>query len=353
MPNAHCIKPSIFLHFLSHLSLSLSLPQGRHNSDYTARRMLQWYVTAIYHATLCVFLPIINMMRNPIIDDEGRGYGLYHGGVLVYTNVVVVITLKLALHINSWTWIHHAVLWLCLLSWPAFLPLYAAIAPTFFGLYTMKGEFVDSITWAMFWIMLIGTTCACLGRDFLWRYMSYRVCPLLPPALLEKAVMDREREPGWKYVCTLRPISIFKVVQLLDAELRRPSSRLPVELIPGARRPYGRDFEDEHKRKKAESEEMSEEEDFDDLVRAGGTSTKKATTGAGSATATGTTPAPRLTSGSVAEPYLGGTQASTHTRESGAPSSVVEFRSPPKNRRSRTSQIEDERQSNARSNTVT
>eukprot|EP01059_Diplonema_ambulator_P019700 TRINITY_DN33336_c0_g1_i1.p1 TRINITY_DN33336_c0_g1~~TRINITY_DN33336_c0_g1_i1.p1 ORF type:complete len:519 (+),score=116.87 TRINITY_DN33336_c0_g1_i1:49-1557(+) len=214
---------------------------GRMNHDYTTPRMLEWYANAIFHAILCCYIPVLAMLDGNILNSDGKDYGLFHTGVLVYTNVVVVITLKLALRVSSWTWIHHLFFWGSFLTWPVFLVLYGSV---FYSYGTMNGEFTDTVTWGMFWITCITTTILCLFRDFVWAYMHYRVLPILPPSELEQFVNSRTHEPGFKDSCTIRPMSLLKIIRILDSRLKRASWRTPVELLPDGRLPYGEDHED-------------------------------------------------------------------------------------------------------------
>eukprot|EP00755_Sulcionema_specki_P016368 Sspe_Gene.10304::Locus_3443_Transcript_1_1_Confidence_1.000_Length_4216::g.10304::m.10304/K01530/E3.6.3.1; phospholipid-translocating ATPase len=218
---------------------------GRLNSDYTCGRLMQWYFNAIFHALACTFIPIIVAMPHNIMSD-GHDFGMYHLGVNVYTNVVVIITFKLCLHVASWTWIHHFFIWSCLLSWPAFLPFYAEISPYLFQIYTMTYSFRDSFLWNTFWLLLFLVFVVCLLRDYVWRYSTYHIMPMLPPEELEQRVSKKEKEPGFKHICSLRPMSLMKIIQLLDKRLQRPSWRTPAELLP-QRLPYGQDIEDKSK----------------------------------------------------------------------------------------------------------
>ncbi|KAJ9456213.1 Phospholipid-transporting ATPase tat-1 [Diplonema papillatum] len=221
---------------------------GRVNSDYTMERLLQWFMMAIFHSLMCIFIPLLVLVEANIYDSDGRDFGMYFLGVLVYTNVVVVITLKLCLHVASWTWVHHLLIWLCLATWPIFMAVYPVLSPSFFGIHLMDGLFVECIKWEQFWVLLITTTVISLGRDYIWRYVSYRVVPLLPPSELETLVRGRTKEPGWKHMCSLRPMSLLKIVQLMSLRLKedrkqhRRASLTPEELAAKKRgfdHPFG------------------------------------------------------------------------------------------------------------------
>eukprot|EP01064_Diplonema_japonicum_P034379 TRINITY_DN70_c2_g1_i1.p1 TRINITY_DN70_c2_g1~~TRINITY_DN70_c2_g1_i1.p1 ORF type:complete len:1371 (+),score=321.27 TRINITY_DN70_c2_g1_i1:64-4113(+) len=222
---------------------------GRMNHDYTSRRMAQWYMNAVFHAILCVYIPVVATLEANILDKDGRDYGLFHLGVLVYTNVVLCVTLKLALHVSSWTWLHHIFFWCSFATWPIFLVLYGAV---FFSYGTMNGELEDSASWAMFWMILITTMYACLTRDFVWRYISYRVMPLLPPSELETLIQGRVNEPGFRSSCTVRPMTLLKIVRLLDSAKDGSSWEKPVEL-QDVHEPFNEDTVEAKKRMKDEA----------------------------------------------------------------------------------------------------
>ena len=170
--------------------------------------------------------------------ENGKDYGIVHFGILVYTNVVVVITLKLSLHVSSWTWIHHLLIWGCFLLWPLFIPVYEQLGPRWFQIHTFTDAFEDCISWPLFWINMLGTVILCLFRDFVWRYISYRINPILPPEEMEKMVSGRLKEPGWKHICSFRPMSLLKIIQLIDRRLDKPFRMDPMERLPNGRIPY-------------------------------------------------------------------------------------------------------------------
>eukprot|EP01063_Lacrimia_lanifica_P002491 TRINITY_DN11310_c0_g1_i1.p1 TRINITY_DN11310_c0_g1~~TRINITY_DN11310_c0_g1_i1.p1 ORF type:complete len:1328 (+),score=501.26 TRINITY_DN11310_c0_g1_i1:53-4036(+) len=189
------------------------------NSDYTVQRFVQWYLLAILHAIIVLIVPLLTMYEDQVLDEDGRDYGLYHGGVLVYTALVLTITLKLSLHVRSWTWVHHFFIWGCLMTWPIFLPIYGEVSPSFFGIWVMERTFVDSVTWPLFWIMLFGTTTVCLLRDFVWSYLSWRFFTILPPADIADKVFNSgsAQQPGrCGYVWSMRYMSLFKILNLLE-----------------------------------------------------------------------------------------------------------------------------------------
>eukprot|EP01060_Flectonema_neradi_P007676 TRINITY_DN15381_c0_g1_i1.p1 TRINITY_DN15381_c0_g1~~TRINITY_DN15381_c0_g1_i1.p1 ORF type:complete len:1336 (+),score=232.55 TRINITY_DN15381_c0_g1_i1:64-4071(+) len=210
---------------------------GRINSDYTFGRLLQWYMTAAYHALVCLFLPLVSAVPSAQLEN-GKDYGMVHFGILVYTNVVVVITLKLALHVSSWTWVHHVLIWGCFLLWPTFFPIYEQLGPRWFQIHTFNEAFEDCWTWPLFWVNLIGAVVMCLFRDFIWRYVSYRINPILEPEEMETLVGGRAKEPGWKHICTFRPMSLLKIIQLIDRRLDQPFKMVPMERLPNGRIPY-------------------------------------------------------------------------------------------------------------------
>eukprot|EP01062_Namystynia_karyoxenos_P041806 TRINITY_DN304_c2_g1_i1.p1 TRINITY_DN304_c2_g1~~TRINITY_DN304_c2_g1_i1.p1 ORF type:complete len:1577 (+),score=517.38 TRINITY_DN304_c2_g1_i1:125-4855(+) len=232
------------------------------NNDYTGLRVLQWYCSAIFHSMVCLFVPLITCFQGDYLHGsaEGRDYGMYHLGVLVYTCVIVVITLKLAMHVNTWTWVVHVMFWGCFLSWPAFLPFYGdtGLAEYAQSLYWMRRSFIDSITWPMFWLLLLVVVVFCLLRDMVWQYASYNVMPIPSPAEAEQRMRNWKRMrlvDDVRRLMSMREsedkigagVSLHKVMQMMDHTIGRTSCFCcqatsydpPWEIVPGARPRYG------------------------------------------------------------------------------------------------------------------
>eukprot|EP01065_Artemidia_motanka_P009473 TRINITY_DN14846_c0_g1_i1.p1 TRINITY_DN14846_c0_g1~~TRINITY_DN14846_c0_g1_i1.p1 ORF type:complete len:1595 (+),score=450.58 TRINITY_DN14846_c0_g1_i1:136-4785(+) len=230
------------------------------NGDYTGLRTLQWYLNAFFHAAVCLFLPLITSFLGDYLGEsgDGRDYGMYHLGVLVYTNLVTVITLKLGIHVNTWTWVVHFFFWGCYGTWPAFLPLYGdtGFAEVTQELYYMRNSFWDAVTWSNFWLILFLCVVVCLVRDAVWQYATYNVVPLYGPKEVESRMQSWKRfsrSDDCKRLVTMREhdssgsgVSLHKILQMLDARTgkrcyccRAASYLPPWELVPGVRPPYG------------------------------------------------------------------------------------------------------------------
>ena len=52
-------------------------------------------------------------------------------GTVIYTCVIFVVTIRLAMTLNYHTWVHHLCLWGSILIWFAFLFIYSALDADF------------------------------------------------------------------------------------------------------------------------------------------------------------------------------------------------------------------------------
>eukprot|EP01012_Entosiphon_sulcatum_P039111 TRINITY_DN5119_c0_g2_i1.p1 TRINITY_DN5119_c0_g2~~TRINITY_DN5119_c0_g2_i1.p1 ORF type:complete len:2092 (+),score=538.26 TRINITY_DN5119_c0_g2_i1:622-6897(+) len=138
--------------------------QGQRGDDFNTTIFLRWLVNAIFHSAVCFFIPWLS--------DMAGTTDLYSHGTVMYTCVIFVVNLKLALEVQSWTVAHHVVIWGSILVWPVFLFLYG---PMTLVQWRMYGVFNHLLGTAVFYLTVLLTVVVALGRDFAWKYISYHV----------------------------------------------------------------------------------------------------------------------------------------------------------------------------------
>ena len=102
------------------------------NRDIAKNALLRWRVF-IYWTFLGVFDALVFffgayfMFENTTVTSNGQMFGNWTFGTLVFTVMVITVTLKLALDTHYWTWINHFVIWGSLLFYIVFSLLWGGI----------------------------------------------------------------------------------------------------------------------------------------------------------------------------------------------------------------------------------
>eukprot|EP01065_Artemidia_motanka_P046806 TRINITY_DN717_c1_g1_i7.p1 TRINITY_DN717_c1_g1~~TRINITY_DN717_c1_g1_i7.p1 ORF type:complete len:1201 (+),score=459.37 TRINITY_DN717_c1_g1_i7:347-3949(+) len=204
----------------------LLLKQSQENADFTHARFASWYFNGCVQTMVCFGLPFLVMGEQENVLPSGRDYGLFHNGTLVFTLIMMVVSLKLAIEIESWTWLHHFSVWGSIVFYFLFMLIYGEGETTTVS-YKMVRTMQDLFQWPGFWLMLVLGTVASLLRDLTVKYAEHNVYPLLPKEELEKA-MRGERTGTWASRNLYVPM--HRVMQQLDAGIPNPDTRLPLEL---------------------------------------------------------------------------------------------------------------------------
>jgi phospholipid-transporting ATPase len=125
----------------------------------------QWMFLSLVHSLIVFFYPMEAFnMHSP--DRLGHTYDLWSVGLVVYTAVVLIVNLKIALMMTSWTWVHHFVVWgsiifyfLCLLVFNSSI-VFATAGGDYFGLV------YNVFALDRFWLALLLTVVTCLVFDY-------------------------------------------------------------------------------------------------------------------------------------------------------------------------------------------
>ena len=69
---------------------------------------MYWLTSAIWHAVVIFYVPMIAFMKN---DGSANESGMWALGVMTYSGAVFVVNLKLAMRTRYWTWVTHFLTW--------------------------------------------------------------------------------------------------------------------------------------------------------------------------------------------------------------------------------------------------
>lgn len=111
------------------LQFPLLYQQGVQNALFSWRRILGWMLNAVCSAIIIFFL-CMKALELQAFNSDGRTAGRDILGATMYTCVVWVVNLQLALAISYFTLLQHVAIWGSVAVWYLFLLGYGAITPT-------------------------------------------------------------------------------------------------------------------------------------------------------------------------------------------------------------------------------
>lgn len=129
----------------------------------------------VYHSLLA-YLFVRGAVGDGIVRSNGTVTGLWFLGVLVYSTVVTIVTLRAALLTTHWTIFSHIAIWGELVIWFVFTLVYFNMWG-WYGLGDIAHE-VYGIAWQMyssgvFYMAAILVPVVALYRDFLWEVVRF------------------------------------------------------------------------------------------------------------------------------------------------------------------------------------
>eukprot|EP00457_Paulinella_chromatophora_P000622 gb/GEZN01000622.1/.p1 GENE.gb/GEZN01000622.1/~~gb/GEZN01000622.1/.p1 ORF type:complete len:1263 (+),score=239.97 gb/GEZN01000622.1/:42-3791(+) len=144
----------------------------------------QWIFLAMWQSFIVFFLPVL-AYDTPAQDPSGHSYGLFSVGVVVYTALNLVVTLKLALCMRSWTWLHHLVVWGSILAF--FITMLVLNATPVFS--NAGSDYTGMVSKLLatpkFWVTTTVTVLMALFGDFfMFALQLMGVHSLVPPRLI-------------------------------------------------------------------------------------------------------------------------------------------------------------------------
>jgi len=133
--------------------------QGPKNMFFTWTRILGWMANGVYSSLIAFFFTMAAFEIEAYRTD-GQLAGIEELGAAMYTCVIWVVNVQLALALSYFTWIQHVLIWGSIALWYLFLVVYGAISPTTST--TAYKVFVETLVDSpLFWFatILIPITC--------------------------------------------------------------------------------------------------------------------------------------------------------------------------------------------------
>eukprot|EP01087_Luapelamoeba_hula_P010089 TRINITY_DN2655_c0_g3_i1.p1 TRINITY_DN2655_c0_g3~~TRINITY_DN2655_c0_g3_i1.p1 ORF type:complete len:1296 (-),score=220.20 TRINITY_DN2655_c0_g3_i1:95-3982(-) len=174
---------------------------GQQNITLNTPTFLRWIFAAVMSSIACFAIPAYAF--NGVVFSNGQVDGLWDVNTVIYASTVFVCNLKLAIEINTWTYLHHATMWSSIGTW--FLFSMAYMSDLLFWLaenqYWIIFRLVATPT---FWLVLWITVCICLLPDLAYNYMTRNYMPENFEIVQEIYIKAKRREekhmPFGKYL---------------------------------------------------------------------------------------------------------------------------------------------------------
>ncbi|XP_052314412.1 phospholipid-transporting ATPase IF-like isoform X1 [Oncorhynchus keta] len=159
------------------------------NSLLSFKTFLYWTLLGFCHAFAFFFGSYILMGEDTSLMGNGQMFGNWTFGTLVFTVMVITVTLKLALETHFWTWMNHFVTWGSIAFYFIFSLFYGGIIWPFLHTQDMYFVFVQLLSSGSAWFAIIIIIITCLFPDII-KKVFYRH---LQPTSTQKSQMEEDK----------------------------------------------------------------------------------------------------------------------------------------------------------------
>ncbi|KAF7808958.1 putative phospholipid-transporting ATPase 9 [Senna tora] len=158
------------------LKFPLLYQEGVENVLFSWRRILSWMLNGFISAII-IFFFCTKAMEIQAFDHEGRTAGRDILGATMYTCVVWVVNLQMALYISYFTLIQHIFIWGSIAFWYIFLMAYGAMSPSFST--NAYKVFLETLAPSLsFWLVTLFVVVSTLTPYFSYSAIQMRFFPM-------------------------------------------------------------------------------------------------------------------------------------------------------------------------------
>ncbi|XP_062868960.1 phospholipid-transporting ATPase IF [Trichomycterus rosablanca] len=147
------------------------------NSLLSFKTFLNWTILGFCHAFVFFFGCYILMGEDTTLMGNGQMFGNWTFGTLVFTVMVITVTLKLALETHFWTWMNHFVTWGSIAFYFIFSLFYGGIIWPFLHTQDMYFVFVQLLSSGSVWFAIFIIVVTCLCPDVIKKVLYRHVRP--------------------------------------------------------------------------------------------------------------------------------------------------------------------------------
>ncbi|XP_038725862.1 putative phospholipid-transporting ATPase 9 [Tripterygium wilfordii] len=158
------------------LKFPLLYQEGVQNVLFSWRRILGWMFNGIYSAII-VFFFCTKALEHQAFNNDGKTVGMEILGTTMYTCIVWIVNLQLALSINYFTLLAHCVIWGSIALWYIFMMVYGALPPSFST--TAYQVFIEALGSApSYWFVTFFVTISALIPYFVYSAVQMQFFPM-------------------------------------------------------------------------------------------------------------------------------------------------------------------------------
>jgi len=135
--------------------------------------------------------------------------GLWDTGTIIYTCVIVTVTMKLALETHHWTLFNHIANWGSILVWFIFLLIYGIFWSDFKSLGAGEALYYTIYeigTYPAFYFTILLIPVICLFRDFLWKFFQRNSVKFFQPDHIIQEIQQTDSTKGLQKVRQSGPL---------------------------------------------------------------------------------------------------------------------------------------------------
>ncbi|ONK66265.1 uncharacterized protein A4U43_C06F5920 [Asparagus officinalis] len=186
------------------LKFPLLYQEGVQNVLFSWVRILGWMFNGVLGATIIFFLTT-SALQHQAFRNGGEVVDLETLGATMYTIVVWVVNVQMALSVSYFTLIQHIFIWGGIALWYLFLLAYGAITPTIST--TAFKVFVEGLAPSPFyWIVTVLVTIAALVPYFAYASMQMRFFPMYHGMIQWIRFEGRAEDPEYCHVVRQRSV---------------------------------------------------------------------------------------------------------------------------------------------------
>ncbi|XP_053513573.1 phospholipid-transporting ATPase IF isoform X4 [Artibeus jamaicensis] len=147
------------------------------NRQLSIKTFLYWTILGFSHAFIFFFGSYFLMGNDISLLGNGQMFGNWTFGTLVFTVMVITVTVKMALETHFWTWINHFVTWGSIIFYFVFSLFYGGILWPFSGSQNMYFVFFQLLASGSVWFAIILMVVTCLFVDIVKKVFDRQLHP--------------------------------------------------------------------------------------------------------------------------------------------------------------------------------
>uniref|UniRef100_A0A673ULE6 Phospholipid-transporting ATPase n=1 Tax=Suricata suricatta TaxID=37032 RepID=A0A673ULE6_SURSU len=147
------------------------------NRQLSIKTFLYWTILGFSHAFIFFYGSYFLIGKDISLLGNGQMFGNWTFGTLVFTVMVITVTVKMALETHFWTWINHLVTWGSIIFYFVFSLFYGGILWPFLSSQNMYFVFIQLLSSGSAWFAIILMVVTCLLLDIVKKVFERQLHP--------------------------------------------------------------------------------------------------------------------------------------------------------------------------------